>query len=192
MASPKILVFAGSIRTGALSGKLAALAAKELALADADVTRISLADYPLPIYNGDLEKEKGIPENAVKLARLIAAQQGVFIATPEYNNSLPPLLKNTIDWVSRNKCRAERHPLPQQGLRHRLDLRRADRRRPRADRPPPRGADRGRRDPHPGEDRDQPGAGRLRRIRRAHRRGAGKSSSRSAATSSTCRGRLAD
>ena len=103
MASPKILVFAGSIRTGALSGKLAALAAKELALADADVTRISLADYPLPIYNGDLEKEAGIPENAVKLAKLIAAQQGVFIATPEYNNSLPPLLKNTIDWVSRNK-----------------------------------------------------------------------------------------
>lgn len=103
MASPKILVFAGSTRTGALSGKLAALAAKELALADADVTRISLADYPMPIYNGDLEAEKGIPENAVKLARLIAAQQGVFIATPEYNNSLPPLLKNTIDWVSRNK-----------------------------------------------------------------------------------------
>jgi len=104
MTAPKILVFAGSIRTGALSGKLAALAAKELALADADVTRISLADYPMPIYNGDLEKEKGIPENAVKLAKLIAAQQGVFIATPEYNNSLPPLLKNTIDWVSRNKA----------------------------------------------------------------------------------------
>lgn len=103
MASPKILVFAGSTRTGALSGKLAALAAKELALADAEVTRISLADYPLPIYNGDLEAEKGIPENAVKLARLIAAQQGVFIATPEYNNSVPPLLKNAIDWVSRNK-----------------------------------------------------------------------------------------
>jgi NAD(P)H-dependent FMN reductase len=103
MTSPKILVFAGSIRTGALSGKLAALAAKELALADAEVTRISLADYPLPIYNGDLEAEKGIPENAVKLAKLIAAQHGVFIATPEYNNSLPPLLKNTIDWLSRNK-----------------------------------------------------------------------------------------
>ena len=103
MASPKILVFAGSTRTGALSAKLAALAAKELAIADAEVTKISLADYPLPIYNGDLEQEKGIPENAVKLARLIAAQQGVFIATPEYNNSLPPLLKNAIDWVSRNK-----------------------------------------------------------------------------------------
>ena len=104
MAPPKILVFAGSTRTGALSGKLAALAAKELALADADVTRISLADFPLPIYNGDLEHEKGIPENAMKLAKLIATQQGVFIATPEYNNSLPPLLKNAIDWVSRIKA----------------------------------------------------------------------------------------
>ena len=101
MGPTKILVFAGSIRSGALSGKLAALAAKELALADANVTHISLADYPLPIYDGDLEKQKGVPENATKLARLLAAQQGLFIATPEYNNSLPPLLKNTIDWVSR-------------------------------------------------------------------------------------------
>jgi chromate reductase, NAD(P)H dehydrogenase (quinone) len=103
MPSPKILVFAGSIRTGAFSGKLAAAAAKELALNDADVTLISLADYPLPIYNGDLEAEEGIPENAKKLARQIAAHQGVYIATPEYNNSLPPLLKNAIDWVSRIK-----------------------------------------------------------------------------------------
>jgi NAD(P)H-dependent FMN reductase len=103
MASPKILVFAGSIRTGALSGKLAAAAAKELALNDAEVTKLSLADYDLPLYNGDFEKEKGVPENAKKLARQIAAHQGVFIATPEYNNSLPPLLKNTIDWISRLK-----------------------------------------------------------------------------------------
>lgn len=105
MTPPKILVFAGSIRTGSLSTRLAALAAKELALAEADVTRISLADYPMPIYNGDLEAEKGAPENATKLARLIAAHQGVFIATPEYNNSVPPLLKNTIDWVSRIELR---------------------------------------------------------------------------------------
>ncbi len=105
MTPPKILVFAGSIRTGSLSTRLAALAAKELALAEADVTRISLADYPMPIYNGDLEAEKGAPENATKLARLIAAHQGVFIATPEYNNSVPPLLKNTIDWVSRIESR---------------------------------------------------------------------------------------
>jgi len=101
MARPKILVFAGSLRGGALSAKLAALAAKELALADAEVTQISLADYPLPIYDGDREEAKGVPDNATKLARLIAAHQGVFIATPEYNHSLPPLLKNTLDWVSR-------------------------------------------------------------------------------------------
>jgi len=101
MNPTKILVFAGSIRTGALSAKLAALAAKELALADADVTQISLGDYPLPIYDGNLEAEKGVPENANKLARLIVANDGVFIATPEYNHSLPPLLKNAIDWVSR-------------------------------------------------------------------------------------------
>ncbi len=99
----RILVFAGSTRSGALSAKLAALAAKELALADAEVTHISLADYPLPFYDGDLEDDRGIPENASKLARLIAANQGVFIATPEYNNSLPPLLKNAIDWVSRHR-----------------------------------------------------------------------------------------
>jgi chromate reductase, NAD(P)H dehydrogenase (quinone) len=103
----KILVFAGSIRSGALSAKLAAAAAKELSLiADAEVTQISLADYPLPIFNGDLEEEKGVPENATKLARLLVAHQGVFIATPEYNHSLPPLLKNTIDWVSRIRSNA--------------------------------------------------------------------------------------
>jgi NAD(P)H-dependent FMN reductase len=101
--TPNILVFAGSIRTGALSGKLAALAARDLAAAGAAVTRISLADYPLPIYDGDLEEKKGIPDNATRLARLIASHDGIFIATPEYNHSLPPLLKNAIDWVSRHK-----------------------------------------------------------------------------------------
>ncbi len=103
MPSARILVFAGSIRSGALSAKVAAMAAKELALADAEVTQISLADYPLPIFNGDLEEEKGVPDNANKIARLIAANQGVFISTPEYNHSLPPLLTNTLAWVSRIK-----------------------------------------------------------------------------------------
>jgi chromate reductase len=99
----RILVFAGSIRSGALSGKLAAAAAKEIALLDTDVTTLSLADYPLPIYDGDLEAEKGIPDNATRLAKTIIANHGVFIATPEYNHSLPALLKNTIDWISRIK-----------------------------------------------------------------------------------------
>ena len=98
---PKILVFAGSVRTGAYSGRTADIAQKELALQGAEVTRISLADYPLPIMDQDLEKEKGIPANALKLARMIAAHDAVLICTPEYNGSIPPLVKNTIDWVSR-------------------------------------------------------------------------------------------
>lgn len=98
---PKILVFAGSTRTSAYSGRTADLAQKELALQGAEVTRISLADYPLPIMNQDLEKEKGIPAHALSLARLIDAHDAVLICTPEYNGSMPPLLKNTIDWVSR-------------------------------------------------------------------------------------------
>ena len=99
--TPKILVFAGSIRTGAYSGKTADAAQKELALQGAEVTRISLADYPLPIMDQDLEAEKGVPENAYKLARLFVAHDGILIATPEYNGSMPPLLKNAIDWISR-------------------------------------------------------------------------------------------
>ncbi len=101
MAAPKILVLAGSIRTGSFNARLAALAAKELALAEADVTLISLADFPMPLYDGDLEAASGPPENAYKLKRLMCLQQGVFIASPEYNASITPLLKNTLDWVSR-------------------------------------------------------------------------------------------
>jgi NAD(P)H-dependent FMN reductase len=104
---PKVLVFAGSIRTGSHNARLAALAAKELTLAGADVTRVSLADYPMPIYDGDLEARSGPPASAVKLKQLIAAHRGVFIVSPEYNASITPLLKNTIDWVSRVRERGE-------------------------------------------------------------------------------------
>jgi NAD(P)H-dependent FMN reductase len=97
----KILVFAGSIRTGSFNARLAALAAKELTLLDAEVTHISLADFPMPLYDGNMEAASGPPENAVKLKRLIGSQHGVFIASPEYNASITPLLKNTLDWVSR-------------------------------------------------------------------------------------------
>src|SRR5256886_7520338 len=101
MAAPNILVLAGSIRTGSFNAGLGALAAKELALGEADVTLISLADFPMPLYDGDLEAASGPPENAYKLKRLMCLQQGVFIASPEYNASITPLLKNTLDWVSR-------------------------------------------------------------------------------------------
>ena len=101
MIIPTILVFAGSVRTGAYSGKTADVAQTELARLGADVTRISLIDYPLPIMDEDLEREEGVPENALKLARLFVAHDALVICTPEYNGSIPPLVKNTIDWVSR-------------------------------------------------------------------------------------------
>jgi chromate reductase len=110
----RILVFAGSVRTGAYSGRTADAAMKELALQGADVTRISLGDYPLPIMDEDLEEAEGIPDNALKLARLFASHDGILIATPEYNGSMPPLLKNAIDWISRVRHDGDRvlRPLP--------------------------------------------------------------------------------
>jgi chromate reductase, NAD(P)H dehydrogenase (quinone) len=99
MSSPKILVIPGSLRTGSYNVKLAALATKELALADADVTRISLADYPLPIYDADVSKSE-LPQSAIRLKQLVGNHGGIFIASPEYNASIPPLLKNAIDWIS--------------------------------------------------------------------------------------------
>ena len=107
MPLPKILVFAGSIRTGSHNARMAALVTKELTLASAEVTRISLVDYPMPLYDGDLEAKSGPPDNAVKLKRLMATHHGVFIASPEYNASVTPLLKNTIDWISRVRERGE-------------------------------------------------------------------------------------
>jgi len=100
MAPPKILVIPGSLRGQSYNVKLAALATKELMLAEAEVTRISLTDYPLPIYDADLAAKSGPPDNALKLKQMLAAHRGVFIASPEYNASITPLLKNTIDWVS--------------------------------------------------------------------------------------------
>ena len=98
---PKILVFAGSIRTGSFNARLAALMVKELTLIDADVTHLSLGDYPMPILDADLEARSGPPENALRLKRHFMAHKGIFIASPEYNASVTPLLKNSLDWVSR-------------------------------------------------------------------------------------------
>jgi NAD(P)H-dependent FMN reductase len=107
MSAAKILVLSGSTRSGSHNGRLAALAAKELTLLDADVTRISLQDYPLPLFEGDLEANSGAPASAVKLKQMIMAHQGVFIASPEYSASVTPLLKNAIDWVSRVRERGD-------------------------------------------------------------------------------------
>ena len=101
MSALKILVIPGSLRTGSLNAKLAAAAAHQFAQAGADVTRISLDDFPLPLYDADLQTKSGVPKNAVNLKRMIGAHHGVLIVTPEYNSSVPPLVKNTIDWVTR-------------------------------------------------------------------------------------------
>jgi chromate reductase len=101
MAAPKILVIPGSLRSGSHNVKLAMVAAYEFAQAGVDVTRISLGDYPLPIYDGDLQAKSGVPKNAVNLKRMMSAHHGVVIVTPEYNSSIPSLVKNTIDWITR-------------------------------------------------------------------------------------------
>jgi NAD(P)H-dependent FMN reductase len=101
MSALKILVIPGSLRTGSHNARLAAAAAYQFAQAGAEVTRISLGDFPLPIYDGDLQTRSGVPKNAVNLKRMIAAHHGVLFVTPEYNSSVPPLVKNTIDWVTR-------------------------------------------------------------------------------------------
>jgi chromate reductase, NAD(P)H dehydrogenase (quinone) len=107
MPVPKILVFAGSTRTGSYNARLAALAAKELALTGAEVTHISLEDYPLPIYNGDDEAQSGVPDHARNLKQMMMQHHGVFIGSPEHTASIAPLLKNTIDWISRVRQRGE-------------------------------------------------------------------------------------
>lgn len=98
---PKILAFAGSSRRESWNRKLIKVAADAATAAGGDVTLLELADYPLPLYNGDLETRDGLPDTAQHLKALFKAHDAFLIASPEYNSSIPPLLKNTIDWVSR-------------------------------------------------------------------------------------------
>ncbi|MGA7788344.1 MAG: NAD(P)H-dependent oxidoreductase [Xanthobacteraceae bacterium] len=107
MPAPKILVIPGSLRAGSHNARLAALAAKELTLADAVVTRISLEDYTLPLFDADLAASPAMPQAAIRLKTMLMAHQGVFIASPEYSASVTPLLKNAVDWVSRVRDGAE-------------------------------------------------------------------------------------
>ncbi|MGQ9687112.1 MAG: NADPH-dependent FMN reductase [Thiobacillaceae bacterium] len=99
--SVNLLVFAGSLRRDSLNKKLARVVARVAEAAGARTTYIDLRDYPMPIYDGDVETSEGPPEHAFRLQELIAAQQGLIVVSPEYNHSTPALLKNTIDWVSR-------------------------------------------------------------------------------------------
>ncbi len=97
----KALLFAGSIRTDSLNRRLTRAAAEELRRRGIEVTFADLRDYPMPMYDGDLEAGSGVPENARAFRKLIEANDALVIASPEYNGSFPALLKNVIDWVSR-------------------------------------------------------------------------------------------
>jgi chromate reductase len=99
--APRILAFAGSARKDSVNKLLVRVAAQAATEAGAEVTVLDLADYPLPLYDGDLEAQEGLPANALKLKQLFMDHDGLMIATPEFNSSITPLLKNTIDWVSR-------------------------------------------------------------------------------------------
>jgi len=96
-----ILVFAGSARGGSLNKKLARVAAESVRAVGANATFIDLDDYPIPLYNGDLEAREGLPPNARRLKDLFIAHQALFIVSPENNASVSALLKNTLDWISR-------------------------------------------------------------------------------------------
>jgi chromate reductase, NAD(P)H dehydrogenase (quinone) len=99
--TPKVLVFAGSTRTGSFNAKLAVLTASELSSAGLDVTLVNLRDYSMPMYEGDLEASQGMPVAARRFKELVREHDALVVASPEYNGSLQALLKNPIDWISR-------------------------------------------------------------------------------------------
>jgi len=98
----RILVFAGSARRDSLNKKLARAAAQFAREAGAEATFVDLDDFPMPLYHGDLEADSGTPANALKLRGMFLAHDALLIASPEHNASMTALLKNTIDWLSRD------------------------------------------------------------------------------------------
>ena len=98
---PKILAFSGSTRKDSLNKKLVKIAAAGATEAGAEVKVIDLKDFQMPLYDADLEQQQGIPENALKLKELMKSSHGFLISSPEYNSSISGVLKNTIDWTTR-------------------------------------------------------------------------------------------
>ena len=101
MPDPKVLVFAGSLRAESLNKRLARLAAAEVRAAGGEPTLVDLRDYPLPLFDEDLERDQGLPASARRLKDLFIGHAGLYVACPEYNASLSAVLKNAFDWVSR-------------------------------------------------------------------------------------------
>jgi chromate reductase len=107
MTTPRILAFGGSLRRDSHNHKLAAIAAAGAAEAGAEITHLCLRDFPLPVFDEDLESEQGLPESAKRLKEIFRGHHGLIIASPEYNSSVTAALKNTIDWVSRTESDGE-------------------------------------------------------------------------------------
>ncbi len=105
--SVKLLFLAGSARKDSLNKKLALAASKIATELGVEATFIDLADFDMPLYNGDWEEENGLPESAKKLKQIFIAHDGFFIASPEYNSGYSALLKNAIDWISRQESKDE-------------------------------------------------------------------------------------
>ena len=103
----KILAFAGSTRKKSFNKLMVKAAVAGAEDAGAEVTYIDLRNYPLPLYNGDLEAAEGLPSGARKLKQLFEGHDGLLIASPEYNSSYSAVLKNALDWVSRPADRNE-------------------------------------------------------------------------------------
>jgi NAD(P)H-dependent FMN reductase len=98
---PKIMAFAGSLREHSFSKRVLKTAIKGAEKAGGEVTFVDLRDYPMPIYNPDDRERNGFDENALRFQGLLTRHDGLLIASPEYNGSLPAALKNVIDWASR-------------------------------------------------------------------------------------------
>jgi NAD(P)H-dependent FMN reductase len=104
---PKILAFSGSARSASYNSQLVRIAAAGAESAGANVNIIDLVDYPMPLFNQDLEEAEGIPSEALAFKHLLIENDGFLIASPEYNSAFTPLLKNAIDWASRSESEDE-------------------------------------------------------------------------------------
>lgn len=105
--TPKILALGGSLRRDSFNQQLAAIALAGAREAGADTTLVSLRDFPMPLFDADLEATSGMPEAARRLKILFREHHGLIIASPEYNSSITGTLKNAIDWISREESEGE-------------------------------------------------------------------------------------
>jgi NAD(P)H-dependent FMN reductase len=101
MSNVRIVAFAGSLRSGSFNKKLIRIAAAGARAAGAEVTEIDLRDIPMLLYDGDVERDHGLPPNAKVFKRLLIEHHVFLISSPEYNSAISGVLKNAIDWASR-------------------------------------------------------------------------------------------